>query len=107
MRGDGMMGDRLSETILSTDPRALRPVKPPMTQTEFQRFLDSDARLIKPLEFRQSVYHGGIDVSIRRSLWPHLLNVYPENLTGESVNMVDAAEVLNAVILATFSSPSP
>ena len=82
MRGDHLMGERLSETILSSEVRSLRPIKTPMIQTEFQNFLDSDGRLIKPLEFRQSVYHGGIEPSIRRSLWPHLLNVYPENLTG-------------------------
>ena len=89
MRGDHLAsGDRLSETILSSEMRSLRPSKAPMIQQEFQHFLDSDGKLIKPLEFRQSVYHGGIDASIRRSLWPHLLNIYPQDITGEFWKMI-------------------
>ncbi|OQR73730.1 TBC1 domain family member 25-like [Tropilaelaps mercedesae] len=60
-----------------------KPSKPPVNTREMQNFLDSDDRLIQPQELRKSVFRGGIEPNLRKTVWKHILNVYPENLTGD------------------------
>lgn len=59
-----------------------RPVKSPMTDMEFRNYLDSDGHMVKPGEFRLSIYQGGTEPSLRRVVWRHLLNIFPESLSG-------------------------
>ena len=58
------------------------PTKPMMSDAEFHNFLDSVGHLVQPQQFRLSVYQGGVEPSLRRVVWRHLLNVYPEGLSG-------------------------
>ncbi|XP_076448596.1 uncharacterized protein LOC143285229 isoform X2 [Babylonia areolata] len=59
-----------------------KPLKPPMSDMEFHHYLDSAGFMIKPSEFRLSIYQGGIESSLRRVAWRHLLNIFPENMSG-------------------------
>lgn len=53
-----------------------------MTDSEFHHFLDDVGHLIQPQQFRLSVYQGGVEPSLRKVVWRHLLNVYPEGMNG-------------------------
>ena len=53
-----------------------------MTDLEFRNYLDSDGHMVKPEEFRLSIYQGGVEHSLRRVVWRHLLNIFPEELSG-------------------------
>lgn len=55
----------------------------PMTQGEFENFLDSEGRLVRPHEFRLAVFDSGVDCHIRPQVWMHLLNVFPQGLTAD------------------------
>ncbi|OTF79292.1 TBC1 domain containing protein, partial [Euroglyphus maynei] len=46
-------------------------------------FLDSDGRVRCQRNFRISIYRHGMDTTIRRIGWKHLLNVYPDDYTGQ------------------------
>lgn len=59
-----------------------RPIKAPMTDMEFRNYLDSDGHMVKPGEFRLSIYQGGTEAALRRVVWRHLLNIYPESMSG-------------------------
>lgn len=59
-----------------------RAIKAPMTDMEFRNYLDSDGHMVKPGEFRLSIYQGGTEPSLRRVVWRHLLNIYPESMSG-------------------------
>lgn len=59
-----------------------KPLKPPMSDMEFHNYLDSAGFMVKPSEFRLSIYQGGIESSLRRVAWRHLLNIFPENMSG-------------------------
>ncbi|XP_054709704.1 TBC1 domain family member 25-like [Uloborus diversus] len=65
------------------DYDSYKPVKQPMVDSEFHLYLDSEGRLIKPRELRLSVYQRGIDPSLRKVVWKHILNVYPHGLTAK------------------------
>ncbi|KAL8602471.1 hypothetical protein ACOMHN_065184 [Nucella lapillus] len=67
---------------LKHSDRIFKPVKPPMADKEFHQYLDSAGYMVKPNEFRTSVYQGGIENSLRRVAWRHLLCVFPDNLSG-------------------------
>ncbi|KAK7086502.1 hypothetical protein SK128_010462, partial [Halocaridina rubra] len=64
------------------DEASLRPPRPPLTDAEFQKMLDRVGQLSHPKELRLCVYLGGLEPSLRKVVWKHLLNVYPEGLTG-------------------------
>ena len=66
-----------------TEEGQFKPVKPPMSDAEFHNFLDAVGHLVRPEEFRLSVYLGGVEPALRSVVWRHLLNVYPEGLTGK------------------------
>ena len=53
-----------------------------MSDAEFHSYLDSVGHLTKPQEFRMRVYQGGIEASLRSVLWRHLLNIFPEGMSG-------------------------
>ncbi|XP_076469269.1 TBC1 domain family member 25-like isoform X2 [Babylonia areolata] len=59
-----------------------KPVKLPMSDKEFHTYLDSAGFMVRPKEFRLSIYQGGIEPSLRRVAWRHLLCIFPENLSG-------------------------
>ncbi|KAL5014536.1 hypothetical protein ScPMuIL_008806 [Solemya velum] len=59
-----------------------RAAKNPMTDMEFHNYLDSSGHMVKPEEFRISIYQGGIEPALRRVVWRHLLNIFPDNLSG-------------------------
>ncbi|XP_037503554.1 TBC1 domain family member 25-like [Rhipicephalus sanguineus] len=54
----------------------------PVGDREFRACLDDEGRLLKPQELRLAVYKGGVEPSLRKVVWKHILNVYPEGLTG-------------------------
>ena len=54
-----------------------------MSDQEFRNFLDSAGYMVKPEEFRISIYQGGCEPSLRRVAWRHLLNIFPNGLSGK------------------------
>ncbi|XP_045615805.1 TBC1 domain family member 25 isoform X2 [Procambarus clarkii] len=64
------------------DEASFRPTRPPLTDSEFQQMLNRVGQLAHPKELRLCVYLGGLEPSLRKVVWKHLLNVYPEGLTG-------------------------
>ncbi|XP_057380811.1 TBC1 domain family member 25-like [Daphnia carinata] len=54
----------------------------PLTDTEFTDFRDGVGTLIKIDECKQRIFQGGLEPSLRRVVWKHLLNVYPDGLNG-------------------------
>ncbi|XP_038068624.1 TBC1 domain family member 25-like [Patiria miniata] len=55
----------------------------PLDDHEFFTFLDPVGHLERPHDLRLRVYQGGIKPSLRKVVWRHLLNIYPEGLTGK------------------------
>lgn len=64
------------------DQNNLQPPRQPLSDSEFRGFLDSVGQIVQPHELRKVIYSGGIDPSLRRVVWKHILNVYPEGMTG-------------------------
>lgn len=60
----------------------LQPPRQPLSDSEFRSFLDSVGQIVQPHELRKVIYSGGIDPSLRRVVWKHILNVYPDGMTG-------------------------
>uniref|UniRef100_A0A1B0EZQ1 Uncharacterized protein n=1 Tax=Phlebotomus papatasi TaxID=29031 RepID=A0A1B0EZQ1_PHLPP len=60
----------------------LQPPRNPLTDAEFRGMLDSVGQIVQPFNLRQVIYMGGIDPSLRRVVWKHILNVYPDGMTG-------------------------
>ncbi|KAG5837870.1 hypothetical protein ANANG_G00217620 [Anguilla anguilla] len=60
-----------------------QPFKPPLSDSEFHSFLNSQGQLCHPEELRLRIYHGGVEPSLRKVVWRYLLNVYPDGLTGQ------------------------
>ncbi|CAC5413076.1 TBC1 domain family member 25 [Mytilus coruscus] len=60
-----------------------KPSKSPVTDLEFRNYLDSSGHMVKPEELRLSIYQGGIEASLRRVVWRHLLNIFPAGLSGK------------------------
>ena len=58
------------------------PMKP-LDDREFWTFLNATGQLMHPKQLRLRVYQGGVDHSLRRVVWRHLLNVFPEGLSGK------------------------
>lgn len=68
--------------LKTEEDQTYKPMKAPMTDLEFRNYLDSDGHMVKPEEFRLSIYQGGVEHSLRRVVWRHLLNIFPEELSG-------------------------
>lgn len=64
------------------DQSILQPLRQPLSDAEFRSFLDSVGQIIQPSTLRKVIYSGGIDPSLRRVVWKHILNVYPDGMTG-------------------------
>ncbi|CAI9739952.1 Hypothetical predicted protein [Octopus vulgaris] len=67
----------------SYEDNAVKALKPAMTDMEFHNYLDVDGHLIRPQELRLSIYQGGIEPSLRKVVWRHLLNIFPDNMSGK------------------------
>ncbi|KAK4325450.1 hypothetical protein Pmani_003977 [Petrolisthes manimaculis] len=72
----------LSWTEDGNDEDSSQPPRPPLTDAEFQQMLNRVGQLSQPDHLRQCVYQGGLEPALRKVVWKHLLNVYPEGLTG-------------------------
>ncbi|XP_076669493.1 uncharacterized protein LOC143369442 [Andrena cerasifolii] len=66
----------------SSHQQSLQPPRLPLTDAEFRRFLDPIGQVIHPKELRAVIYFGGIEPSLRKVVWKHILNVYPEGMSG-------------------------
>lgn len=68
---------------LSEEPhQSIQPPRPSLTDAEFRRFLDPIGQVIHSKELRAVIYFGGIEPSLRKVVWKHILNVYPEGMSG-------------------------
>lgn len=62
------------------DQNILQPIRAPLSDSEFRTFNDSVGQITDPQNLRKVIYEGGIDPSLRRVVWKHILNVYPGTL---------------------------
>lgn len=69
--------------ITDDEQQFLSPPRPPLTDSEFRGFLDSVGRIMNADQLRRVIYIGGIEPSLRRVVWKHILNVYPDGMTGK------------------------
>lgn len=68
---------------LTNEPtNTYKPTKAPMNDIEFHTYLDASGQLVRAADMRHSIYQGGLEPSLRRVVWKHLLNVYPDGMTG-------------------------
>lgn len=58
------------------------PPRSPLSDNEFRTFLDSVGLITQPSDLRRVIFFGGIDPSLRKVVWKHLLNVYPAGMSG-------------------------
>lgn len=69
---------------LVDDPTVLtHSSRSPLSDNEFRYYCDSVGQIIHQTELRKVIYAGGIEPSLRRVVWKHILNVYPAGLTGK------------------------
>lgn len=61
---------------------SMQPPRSPLTDAEFRKFLDPIGQVIQSKELRAVIYFGGIEPSLRKVVWKHILNVYPEGMSG-------------------------
>ncbi|XP_071454202.1 uncharacterized protein [Hetaerina americana] len=59
------------------------PPRPPLTDAEFRNFLGPLGQLTRGRELRAVVHLGGMEPSLRKVVWKHILNVYPDGMTGK------------------------
>lgn len=71
---------------LSDEHMANLPPRPPMCDSEFRLFLDALGQIQRNDELRKVIFLGGIEPSLRRVVWKHLLNVYPSSAHGHSMD---------------------
>ena len=45
-------------------------------------FLNKVGQVVTPRKLRLAVYRGGLEPCMRKVAWKHLLNVYPDGMTG-------------------------
>ncbi|XP_058452261.1 uncharacterized protein LOC131430959 [Malaya genurostris] len=67
---------------LTEDPLMTQTLRPPLSDAEFRTFCDSVGQIVEPEQLRKVIYLGGIEPSLRRVIWKHILNVYPDGMTG-------------------------
>ena len=67
---------------LDIEEKQAEPSHPPVSDATFRSFLNKVGQMVSPREFRLAVYRGGLEPSMRKVAWKHLLNVYPAGLTG-------------------------
>ncbi|XP_039764646.1 uncharacterized protein LOC120637084 isoform X1 [Pararge aegeria] len=66
---------------LYDDPNT--PPRPPLSDIEFRAFLDAVGQINNTSKLREVIYCGGIEPSLRKVVWKHILNVYPDGMTGK------------------------
>ncbi|XP_061728178.1 TBC1 domain family member 25-like [Cydia pomonella] len=66
---------------LYEDPNT--PPRAPLSDSEFRTFLDAVGQITNTTKLREAIYCGGIDPSLRKVVWKHILNVYPDGMTGK------------------------
>ena len=57
--------------------------KGPLRDNDWYHFLDCEGRLLHAEEFVSLVFQCGVDASLRKEVWPHLLHVFPPDLTSD------------------------
>ncbi|KAI8119146.1 TBC1 domain family member 25 [Lucilia cuprina] len=67
---------------LNEETMAALPPRPPLADNEFRMFLDALGQIQRCDELRKVIFFGGIDPSLRRVVWKHILNVYPSVMNG-------------------------
>ncbi|XP_053962819.1 uncharacterized protein LOC128866257 [Anastrepha ludens] len=67
---------------LSEETMSSLPPRPPLADIEFRLFLDALGQIKRTDELRKVIFFGGIDPSLRRVVWKHILNVYPHGMNG-------------------------
>ncbi|XP_011299044.1 TBC1 domain family member 25 [Fopius arisanus] len=80
-RALGNLSDETQQSVQSSTP-GQPPPRPPLTDAEFRRFLDPIGQVIHSKDLRAVIYFGGIEPSLRKVVWKHILNVYPEGMSG-------------------------
>lgn len=55
----------------------------PLNDNQFRNLLDREGKVKCPRDLRMAVYRRGVDPSLRKVVWKHLLNVYPPGLTAQ------------------------
>lgn len=68
---------------LTEETMAALPPRPPLADSEFRMFLDALGQIERTDELRKVIFLGGIDPSLRRVVWKHILNVYPSGMNGQ------------------------
>ncbi|KDR13484.1 TBC1 domain family member 25, partial [Zootermopsis nevadensis] len=64
-------------------PISDQPPRTPLTDAEFRKFLDPIGQVVQARELRTAIYYGGIEPSLRKVVWKHILNVYPDGMSGK------------------------
>ncbi|KAK9510435.1 hypothetical protein O3M35_005224 [Rhynocoris fuscipes] len=72
-----------SSSTANTPAVSAVPPRPPLMDAEFRQFLDPIGQVINSSQLRSVIYYGGIDPSLRKVVWKHILNVYPEGMSGK------------------------
>lgn len=57
------------------DPLLNQTQRPPLSDNEFRYYCDSVGQIIHQVELRKVIFSGGIEPSLRRVVWKHILNV--------------------------------
>ncbi|XP_071961108.1 uncharacterized protein [Antedon mediterranea] len=58
------------------------PLKP-LDDNEFLTYLDEGGRLVNKEGLMLRVFQGGVEPSLRKTVWRHLLNIFPPSMSGE------------------------
>ncbi|XP_033098711.1 TBC1 domain family member 25-like [Anneissia japonica] len=58
------------------------PLKP-LDDKEFLTYLDEGGRLVNKEGLMLRVFQGGVEPSLRKTVWRHLLNIFPPSMSGE------------------------
>ncbi|XP_015109656.1 TBC1 domain family member 25 [Diachasma alloeum] len=80
-RALGNLSDDPHQTLQASPP-VQPPLGPPLTDEEFRKFLDPIGQVMSSKDLRAVIYFGGIEPSLRKVVWKHILNVYPEGMSG-------------------------
>jgi hypothetical protein len=71
---------------------------------DLRKFLDSEGRLAHANELRQAIYESGVEPSFRKVVWRHLLNIFPQNITGlERIGYLKSVKIKYEMFVIHFS----
>nr|CAB3266827.1 TBC1 domain family member 15-like [Phallusia mammillata] len=85
---NGEVGDRrLSKTyevvnskhLMSNEDQqsVIKPDFSPLTKDTLSKYFDIDGRVVQESKLRQSLFHGGCNEEIRRTVWSFIFGLYP------------------------------